>query len=215
MLSDSGAQGLRQGPAGMAPSCWGFPTQHIWRLDWDEKGWAQQGLSTEAPEWGFSVWLLTVGQLCSQRVRLERLCSQGEQPKRIRWKAFMTQSHKWHSSPSAIFHWWKQSKPTQIDPKCHHEHSMIKLGRLFELPQQGYILPWGPQVDIARHCHHRLDVTGRKYQKPPKTVCTPELSREALADMRSQLCLDWYLDLEVFKAQSSAMVERGWVSALK
>lgn len=77
---------------------------------------------------------------------------------------------------------------------------MIKLGHLFEPHHQGYILPRGPQVDIARHCHHRLDVTSRKYQKPPKTVCTPELSREALADMRSQLCLDWHLGLEVSKA---------------
>ena len=73
---------------------------------------------------------------------------------------------------------------------------MIKLGHLFELHQQGYILPWGPRVDIACHCHHRLDVTSRKYQKTPKTICTPELSREALADMRSWLCLDWYLGLK-------------------
>ncbi|KAB1276852.1 hypothetical protein Cadr_000005534 [Camelus dromedarius] len=92
---------------------------------------------------------------------------------------------------------------------------MIKLGRLFELHRQGYILPRGPRVDIASHRHHRLDVTSRKYQKPPKTVCTPELSREALADMRSRLCLDWYLGLEVSKAQSSTMVEKGWASALK
>lgn len=48
---------------------------------------------------------------------------------------------------------------------------MITLGHLFGLPWQGYILPWGPQVKIACHCHHRLDVTSRKYQKPPKTVC--------------------------------------------
>ena len=69
-------------------------------------------------------------------------------------------------------------------------------------------------MDIARHCHHRLDVTSRKYQKLPKTVCTPELSREALADI-GWLCLDWYLGLEVSKAQSSTMVEKGWVSALE
>lgn len=70
-------------------------------------------------------------------------------------------------------------------------------------------------MDIARHCHHHLDVTGRKYQKPPKTVCTLGLSREVLADTRSQLCLDWYLGLEVSKAQSPTMMEKGWVSALK
>lgn len=91
---------------------------------------------------------------------------------------------------------------------------MIKLGHLFELLQRGYILPRRPQVDIACHCHHHLDITSRKYQKPPKTVCTPELSREALADI-SQLCLDWYLGLEVSTAHSSTTVEKGRVSALK
>lgn len=42
-------------------------------------------------------------------------------------------------------------------------------------------------MDIACHCHHHLDIISRKYQKPPKTVCTPELSREALADIKSAL----------------------------
>ena len=46
-------------------------------------------------------------------------------------------------------------------------------------------------------------------------VCTLGLSREVLADTRSQLCLDWYLGLEVSKAQSPTMMEKGWVSALK
>lgn len=71
------------------------------------------------------------------------------------------------------------------------------LGTFIWTALTGLLLPQGLQVDIARHCHHCLDLTSRKYQRPPKTVCPPELSREALADRRRQLGLDWYLGLEV------------------
>lgn len=32
--------------------------------------------------------------------------------------------------------------------------------------------------------------------------------------MRSQLCLDWYLGLDVSKAQGAIVVEKSWVGAL-
>lgn len=59
---------------------------------------------------------------------------------------------------------------------------MIKLAHSFWLPRQGYIWPQGLRLGTARHCHHHLDITSRKYLKPSETVCPPELSREALAD---------------------------------
>lgn len=100
------------------------------------------------------------------------------------------------------------------DSKCHHEHSMIKLGHLCELHRQGCILPQGPQGDVTRHCHRCLDVTSRNYWKCLKTVCTPEPSREPWQTWEVS-CLDWYLGLDVSKVQRSTIVEKRWVGAQK